>query len=219
MRTRLASVVPVGPTLRRWRRVLRRRRRTVTAVLAAICVVAALRAASPTPPATAPVLLAARDLAGGGPLAAGDLSLARLPPDAVPAGALTDLTQATGRTLAAPMRRGEPLTDVRLVGPRLVDALDPGLVATPVRIADPAAAALLQAGDLIDVLAAPADPAGGRTTLAAAGVRVLAVPTPTQDATDPSQGALVVLATTPATAAVLAAASTGDRLSVTLLAG
>ena len=98
-----------------------------------------------------------------------------------------------------------------------MDALGPGLVAAPVRLADPAVAGLLRPGDRVDVLAAPADPAlGTRTTVAAADVPVLAVP-----AADPTvdQGALVVLATSPRVAMVLAAAATGQRLSVTLRGG
>jgi pilus assembly protein CpaB len=201
----------------RWRRRLRRHRRGGTAALAALCLICSLEAAAPARPVTVDVLVAAHDLSGGIPLSAGDLALARLPPSAAPAGALRLATDAVGRTLAAPVRRGEPLTDVRLVGPRLVDALGPGLVATPVRLADPAVAALLRPGDRVDVLAAPADPAlGARTTLAAADVPVLAVP-----AGDPAsdQGALVVLATTSRVAVTLAAAATGQRLSVTLRGG
>jgi Flp pilus assembly protein CpaB len=118
------------------------------------------------------------------------------------------------------MRRGEPVTDVRLLGPGLADALGPGLVETPVRLADPAMAALLHAGDRVDVLAAPADPGnGGATTVAAADVRVLAVPVPGDDAAGLTQGALVVLATSRRTALVLAAAAVGDRLSVLVHAG
>jgi pilus assembly protein CpaB len=189
----------------------------VTAALAAVCLLSALHVLAPPRPPGAAVMVAARDLPGGTVLTAADVTLVRLPPSAVPAGTVAGST-AEGRTLAGPVRRGEPLTDVRLIGPRLVDALGPGLVATPVRLADPAVAGLLQAGDRVDVLAAPADPGNGAATIvAAADVRVLAVPAPGQDAVDTSQGALVVLATTARTAAVLAAASTGDRLSVTLL--
>ena len=58
-------------------------------------------------------------------------------------------------------------------------------------------------------------------TVAAADVQVLAVPVPVagDSATAAVDGALVVLATTPREATVLAGASTTDRLSVTLLAG
>ena len=54
----------------------------------------------------------------------------------MPAGALRDVTALLGRVLAAPVRRGEPITDVRLVGPSLLGATTAGLVAVPVRIAD-----------------------------------------------------------------------------------
>lgn len=205
----------------RWRRRLRRHRRAVTAALAGLCLVCSLEAAAPSRPVTVGVLVAVRDLSGGSPLSAGDVALAQLPPSVVPAGALRLTADAVGRTLAAPVRRGEPLTDVRLVGARLVDALPSGLVASPVRLADPAVAVLLQAGDRVDVLAAPVDAAlGARTTVVAAGVPVLAVPAidPTSDPTS-GQGALVVLATTPRVALALAAAATGQRLSVTLRGG
>jgi pilus assembly protein CpaB len=210
------------PGRRRWSRRVRRHRRGLTAGLAGVCLIASLQAAAPARPSLVAVLVAARDLPGGGPLSAADLTLTRLPPSAVPSGALRAAGEAVGRTLAAPVRRGEPLTDVRLVGPRLVDALGPGLVATPVRLADPALASLLRPGDRVDVLAAPADPAAAtHTTVAAADVQVLAVPVPdTGDETAAAvDGALVVLATTPRIATVLAGASAADRLSVTLLGG
>jgi pilus assembly protein CpaB len=219
MLPRLASLAPAGPPLRRWRRRVRRHRRPLTAVLAGLCLVTGLRSLAPPPPASAAVLVAARDLAGGVRLTGADLTLARLPPNAVPSGALAE-DAALGRTLAAPMRRGEPVTDVRLLGPALADALGPGLVETPVRLADPAVASLLHVGDRVDVLAAPADPGnGGATTVAAADVLVLAVPVPGDDTTGLTQGALVVLATTRRTALALAAAAVGDRLSVLVLGG
>jgi pilus assembly protein CpaB len=206
----------------RWQRIARRHRRGLTALFASVCLVSALQAAAPARPVTVAVLVAAHDLSGGDPLGNADLTLARLPPSDVPSGALTRADAALGRTLAAPVRRGEPLTDVALVGPRLVDALGPGLVAAPVRIADPAVVRLLLPGDRVDVLAAPADPASRATTrVAAADAEVLAVPRPESDdsATGSVDGALVVLATTAEVAEVLAAASTEDRLSVTLLGG
>jgi pilus assembly protein CpaB len=164
------------------------------------------------------VVVAAHDLPGGEPLGSGDLAIARLPPSVVPTGSVTALGATIGRTLAAPMRAGEPLTDVRLVGPRLVDALRLGLVATPIRVADAAVAGLLRPGDRVDVLATPADPAAGETTgVIAADALVIAVPRPPSDGATPLDGALVLLATTPRVATALAGASTGDRLSLTLL--
>lgn len=70
---------------------------------------------------------------------------------AVPDGALTP-SEAVGRVLAGPVRRGEILTDARLVA---VDGPDPGAgrVAVPVRLDDPGVVALLRPGLHVAVLA------------------------------------------------------------------
>ena len=224
MLIRRTSLAAAGQSLRarRWRRLLRRHRRALTAVLAGCFVASALRALEPPAAAATAVIVAARDLPGGVRVRTGDLVLRGYPAKAVPDEALpaTALGATVGRTLAAPVRRGEPLTDVRLVGPRLVDSLGHGQVATPVRIADPAVPALLRPGDRVDVLAAPADPAtGGATTTVAANVRVMAVPQPDPSAGGQSDGALVLLATTARVSVALASAGTADRLSVVLRGG
>jgi Flp pilus assembly protein CpaB len=195
------------------------RRRLVAAACAAVAVVSGLRAVHPSPVRTVAVWAAARDLSGGAPLVSADLTTVRLPVTTVPAGAVRAGVRVGGRLLAAPMRRGEPLTDVRLLEPSLLAALpEPGLVAVPVRIADgSAAAALVRPGDRIDVLAI-ADPTAGapaRTQTVASAVQVLAVP-----GRDPGTGdgrGLVVVAATPAEAAALAQASAGTRLSLALV--
>ncbi|MEU6429737.1 SAF domain-containing protein [Microbispora sp. NPDC046973] len=216
--------------MRDLRRLTARRRRPIAAVLAGLavaCVLLAVRS-----PDGVEVLAAARDLTGGR-LAASDLVVVRLPPDTVPAGAYTPGAPVTGRALAGPLRRGELLTDARLLGPGLfrqtltgqasggsagggpaaqagASAAEPGLVATPVRIADPDAARLLSPGDVIDVLAALEDgPFQARTV--AQEVRVIARPSGRTDG-----GALLVLATTLGQAAELAQAQAQGRLSVTI---
>ena len=78
-----------------------------------------------------------------------------------------------GQVLAAPLRSGEPVTDVRLVGPELT-AGQPGLVAVPVRLPDPGMVALLDVGDRIDLLAT--DPQEGGASVVATDVPVLAIP-------------------------------------------
>jgi Flp pilus assembly protein CpaB len=202
-----------------WRRALARHRRLLAAGLAAGAVAAGLDAVAPAPPATSPVVVAARDLAGGRPLAAGDLTLAALPPATVPDGASASPAGMVGRSLAGPVRRGEPVTDVRLLGPSLVAEHGPRYVAAPVRVADPGAVALLRPGDRVDVLAAAVDPAlasaAGAASVVAADAEVLAVPAPLETG-DAVEGALVVLATRHDTAAELAAAQVRARLSVVL---
>ncbi|MFG1703756.1 RcpC/CpaB family pilus assembly protein [Nonomuraea sp. M3C6] len=85
------------------------------------------------------------------------------------------------------------------------------MIATPVRIADPAAAKLLSPGSTIGVLAAWEEGQPAHTI--AEDITVITIPAPD---TDDSHGTLVVLATTPAQAANLAAAQTSGRLSITI---
>lgn len=193
------------------RRAVDRHRHLLVAALLATAVAAGISALSPRPAATVAVLAAARDLTGGAPLQAGDVVTTKLPPAAVPSGALRAGARVAGLTLAAPMRRGEPLTDVRLLGPSLLAALGrPGLVAVPVHVGDAAAVAHLRIGDVVDVLAGP-DPATGREPdgpLASAAI-VVAGPTTSSD-----RGSVLVIAASPEEARAL---STADgRLTVAL---
>jgi Flp pilus assembly protein CpaB len=227
-----------------WRRDLRlalaRRRRLLAAGLLAGSMACALSVLAPAPPPTTLVATAAHDLPGGTTISAGDLRTAEVPPTAVPAGAITDVARLTGRVLAVPVRAGETITDVRLVGAALLAGYGDRLVAAPVRIADAGSARLLQPGDVIDVLAADgADSGSGGTAdgaadgaadetapsearLVASGVRVVAVPRDDESALSGAgfeAGALVVLATTSQTAARLASAAVSARLSLTIRAG
>lgn len=215
-------------SLRELRRAVGWHRRLLAAGLAAASVALAISALSPAPPVSVEVVTAARDLRPGVVLTAADLATARLPPAVVPAGSLLPRgTTPVGRVLATAIRRGEPLTDVRLVGRPLLAALDvDGLVAAPVRIADAASVALLQPGDLVDVLVAGSP--GGTTaygtpeahpptsaTVVAAAVRVLTVPAGGPEGIG-GEGALVLLAVRPSVATSLARAAVTGRLSYTL---
>lgn len=202
----------------RWLRELRRallwRRRLLAAGLAAAAMAFALEALAPPTTGTVRVLVAARDLPGGARLGNGGARLVRRPADVVPVGALSRVDPSA--VLAAPVRRGEVLTDVRLAGTAALRGLPDGLVAAPVRVADAQSAALLRSGDVVDVLAARSE-GGDQARLVAAGVRVLSV-SRGEDAglVAAADGALLLLATSPPTAARLAAAEVTDRLSVVL---
>jgi hypothetical protein len=117
-----------------------------------------------------------------------------------------DLAQApAGRTLAAPLRAGEAVTDVRLVGPALTEGY-PGLSAVPVRLPDAGMVDLLRVGDRIDLVSA--DPQGGGASVVASDVPVLAVPdgSAAAGATGLS-GSLVVVGAEPADVPQIADAS------------
>jgi Flp pilus assembly protein CpaB len=152
------------------RRAVLRRRRLLAAVLTAVAVAAGLHAVAAPPPATVPVLVAASDLPAGAELQPSDLVAAEFAPDSAPDDLVDD---PVGRTLAAPLTRGEPVTDVRLIGPQLADGYA-GLTATPVRLPDAGMVDLLRVGDRIDLVAA--DPRGTGAETVAADAPVLAIP-------------------------------------------
>jgi Flp pilus assembly protein CpaB len=207
--------------LDRWLAELRRavvwRRRLLAAGLLAGSAAFGLQVLAPPPAAGVPVLVAARDVPAGAVLADADVRLVQRPAGTVPSGALTGARQATGSTVSTGVGRGEVLTDARLAGTASLRGLGDGLVAAPVRIADGATAAMLRPGDVVDVLAAGADGAS-EARLAASAVRVLVVPRSAQErlGLGSGEGALLLVATTPATAARLAAAAVSDRLSVVI---
>jgi Flp pilus assembly protein CpaB len=203
--------------LRRLRRRLLAHRRLGAAILAMAAVALGVQAVRPPAPASVALTVAAHDLPAGTVVAASDLTRVRVPPGALPAG-LTD--QLTGRVLAGAVRRGEPITDARLVGPDLTDG-HPGLVAVPVRLPDAAMAALLRVGDRVQLLAT--DPQGGSTTVAAPDALVLALPaadeTPVTSSGSPNAvttgagGRLVVIGVTEDLITRVAAAAARDFLA------
>lgn len=145
-------------------------RRLLGGLLALLAVVLGVQAARPAPPPVARLTVARHDLPPGAVLSEADLTTVTVPPNAIPDDAQPDVT---GRVLAAGVRRGEPITDLRLVGPGLTTG-QPGLTAVPVRLPDAGMAALLRVGDHVRLLAT--DPQEGATTTVAGDALVLALP-------------------------------------------
>lgn len=203
-RDRLAAVVrPV-------RRAVLARRRLLAALLTAVAVAAGLHAATAPPPAQVPVRVASRDLPAGAVLGAGDLRTVGFAPGSVPDGLAVD---AAGRTLAAPLRAGEPVTDLRLVGPALTDGY-PGRTAVPVRLPDGGMVDLLRVGDRVDLISA--DPQGGGAEVVATGVPVLAIPAASDAGSSGLTGRLVVVGADPADVARIADAAVRTFVTVAL---
>ena len=104
----------------------------------------------------AEVVVAARDLTPGAALTPDDVRLEKRSTTMLPDGAQADLGAVIGSTLAGPTRRGEVLTDVRLLGTRLAESTaGPGARIVPLHLADGALIDLVRVGDVVDVLAAP----------------------------------------------------------------
>lgn len=191
-------------------------RRLVAGLLAGLAMLTAISALRGGRPREVTIWVAAHDLAGGAPLRASDVAQEQVPASDAPSGVLPGDRSPVGAMLGAPMRRGEPLTDVRLVSPALL-AWSGGdqSVAVPVRVSDgPAALALVRAGEHISVIAA-GDPADGVAVSAhtvVQDVRVLAVPARPAD----DGAVLVLVAATPQEASALAEVPPGDRVSIAL---
>jgi len=131
-------------------------RRAVAAGLVVLAAVAALRS-DPHGDHT-DIVVAARDLSPGVELTAADVKLEKRLATTVPDGASASVDTVVGSTLAGPARRGEMLTDVRLLGPRLAQlSAGPDARIVPLHLSDTALLDLVRPGDVVDVLAAADD--------------------------------------------------------------
>lgn len=129
-------------------------RRIAAAGLVLLAGVAAVRS-NPDGDLTAAVV-AARDLTPGITVSAEDVRIENRLATTLPDGFQAATGTVVGATLAGPVRRGEVLTDVRLLGSRLAEAAaGPDARLVPLHLADNAMVDLVREGDVVDILAAP----------------------------------------------------------------
>jgi Flp pilus assembly protein CpaB len=190
-----------------------RTRRIAAAALVLLAGVAVLR---DNPDADrVPVLVAARDLSPGADLHRDDFVVESRSAPTLPDGAQSDVDDVAGATLAGPMRRGEVLTDVRVLGSRLADAAvgaDARIV--PLPLADNSVVDLIRAGDVVDILGAPdSDPEAEATVIATEAVVVLVPPTGSGTA---RHDRVVLVALPPRPANAVAGAALVQTLTLTL---
>lgn len=220
---------------------LRRHRRAIAFILAFLGVLVALSSLRERPEVWTAVV-AAGDLSPGQVLAEGDLRTVPMTVAARPDTAVDDPAAVVGRVLAGPVAAGEMLLESRLVGPSLLAGSPDDHVAMSVRLDDPAEAAFLRPGDIVDVLAAArttglasstdpgaadgGEPAVGARVVAQA-VRVLAVPGVAgaeasgllgSSSVGSGQGTVIVVGVPGRTAASIAGVAAGARMSVVLRA-
>ena len=138
-----------------WSRTLAARRFAAGALVILAAVVAVR--SDPQGDRTA-IVVATRDLASGVELTADDVRLENRMAATVPDGSQSDVDTLVGATLAGPARRGEVLTDVRVLGPRLAESVaGPDARIVPLPLTDSALVDLVRPGDVVDVLAAGVD--------------------------------------------------------------
>ncbi len=130
-------------------------RRAAAGLLVILAAVAAIRA---EPGGEHDVtVVAVRDLEPGVALTVDDVRLDNRLTATLPDGAQSEVATVVGALPAGPVRRGEVLTDVRLLSPRLAQAAaGPDARLVPLHVADRAVPDLLRPGDIVDILAAPA---------------------------------------------------------------
>lgn len=168
----------------------------------------------------AEVVVAARDLTPGAALTPDDVRIEKRSATTVPDGSQASLSTVVGSTLASPTRRGEVLTDVRLLGSRLAESTaGPGARIVPLHLADSALIDLVRVGDVVDVLAAPAtdsraDTQAATKVVATDAVVVLVSAKPKVQDADSDRVVLVAL---PARVANMVAGSAlGQAVTLTL---
>jgi len=131
-------------------------RRIAAGALVVLAGIAALRA-RPEGDRTE-IVVAAHDLRPGIELTADDVRLEERLRATAPDGSQSDLGAVLGSTLAGPTRRGEVLTDVRLLGSWLAESTaGPEARIVPLHLADSALLDFVRPGDVVDILAAATD--------------------------------------------------------------
>src|SRR5581483_4779795 len=192
-------------------------RRVAAAALVILAAVAAFRSDPDRDRVDA--VVASHDLQPGVSLTADDVRVEKRSATAVPDGARTVVDDVVGATLAGPTRRGEVLTDVRLLGPRLAEAAaGPDARIVPLHLADSALLDLLRTGDVVDVLGSgPPNAAAGTEAaphvVATDAVVVLVSPKPSQRG--PGNDRVVLVAVPAATAHRVAGVSLVETVTLT----
>lgn len=144
---------PAGrPPVRRLGPLLARNRRLAIAFLLCVAAAVAVHQLTPAPADSTTALAAARDLPAGSSLAPSDVAEVKVPPGMMAAGFIQGSAEAEGRQLAAPLRKGQLLTDAQLLGPGLLTGTPPGSAAVPLRMADPSSIQLVSPGQLVNVV-------------------------------------------------------------------
>ncbi|WP_179475455.1 SAF domain-containing protein [Mycolicibacterium vinylchloridicum] len=162
------------------------------------------------------VVVAAHDLGPGAALSVDDVRMEKRSATTIPDGAQTVLDAVVGATLAGPARRGEVLTDARVLGSRLAGlSAGPDARVVPLHLADAAVLDLIRPGDVVDVMGAADAHTDAQPTLVASDAVVVLV-SPKQKAAGAGDDRVVLIAL-PATAAhSLAAATLVQTVTLTI---
>ncbi|WP_431233560.1 SAF domain-containing protein [Mycolicibacterium psychrotolerans] len=189
-------------------------RRVVAGALVVLAGIAALR---PDPDHhRTDVVVATHDLTPGLALSADDVTVQKRSAATIPDGAQVRVDDVVGATLAGPARRGEVLTDVRVLGSRLTGlSAGPDARVVPLHLADAAVLDVIRPGDIVDVMGA-ADAGGDAKPMLAATNAVVVLVSPKQKAAGAGDDRVVLVALPAAGAHALAAATLVQTVTLTI---
>jgi Flp pilus assembly protein CpaB len=165
------------------------------------------------------VVVATHDLSPGAALTADDLRVEKRLVPTIPDGAQSDLDTVVGSTLAGPARRGEVLTDVRLLGRRLAEsAAGPDARIVPVHPMDSALTDLVRPGDVVDVVAASetSNPSNPKAPSVIATGAIVVLVSAKQKAQAATNDRVVLVALPAASANAVAGAALTQTVTLTL---
>lgn len=194
-------------------RAFRRYRRWFAAIFAVVGLAAALSVVSSASAGGEPTVVAAHPIAGGTVLNASDLRVVRIPAEARPEGAFSEVSAVTGRPTLRDVSVRDLVQESDLLDGDLRSS--PGTVKLPVHFSDGTAVSLLQPGQHIDIFGSAGSSDGFK--LVASDITVLTVPHNQPSGPLSSSGAeLVVLEVNPDQAASITAAASTASLSFAL---
>jgi Flp pilus assembly protein CpaB len=163
------------------------------------------------------VVVTTRDLSPGTELTGEDVVLETRTASTIPDGSSVDIDSVVGATLAGPARRGEVVTDVRLLGPRLAEsAAGPDARIVPLPLADPALVDLVRPGDVVDIVAAPASTDAATEARLIATDAVVVLVSAKENGVAAGGGRVVLVALPAAAAKTVAGAALVQTVTLTL---
>ena len=208
---------------RAWQRRILRHRRIVLAGLGFAITVLTLSQIHPMGSPTTRIVVASHDLAVGSVLTQGDLLVKEVSRDSLPADALNQTASLIHHPIVTAMFGGDVIRQRDVLDTHLINQIGQGFVAIPVHVT-PAAAAVVQRGDHVDVLAA--NPNGSAQSIAAVASDVLVLipslnsaTTSVMGASSGASGADVVVIARSAQAAAIASANSQATLVLALRGG
>ena len=155
-------------------------------------------------------LVARNEIASGSVIIGKDVELRDVPIHLVADGSFHSSSDAIGEIAVGAIRRGEIITDARVVAPALLN--DSGRVAIAITLSDSANSQLVHAGDHVNVLVGQSNAVAATGALSA---RIVASDVEVLSTKSRDQGGVVVLAVSPKDAQAIAGVD--NRITLVLL--